>query len=506
MVKLFIAIATVLALGIGTATNVNASEPPQLLSLELHPVSPITWPNSSAVLLTLMELEDDSLNRDAIGLRWQMEGNDLGDVLTLNPFGATLVTGDSQNEREITVTAFYNEEIYSSATIEVIPALEAKNISIGQGLSTPGIATEGEPSYGQTMKTFYLRNVPDETYQIALLSSTDTLFLEDSESTFVPKLGATLTTGTVELTDGWGTVIVGYDTAGVHERTNNTPMLFVWKGEYGHEDFFVFSCTLHVIFVEPYFRPMHLALPVWNGPRTNSGLSDWSGIPPSYRDFASVVTFLPMMISGPFVDTEVYWEIEGMVDGDWFDERRWFSEWAGHYASSGRLHLGESLEEREITVSITWVDNEDYYDSETIFINPNGVNIVPLQQNVLVPGEDFIEIPVKTWGIEDGVYHGRVYLSRSSPLGLTAFYENNITTSGRDGWRSVFNGEVKVVDGITTFLLGIDNYWDREWFIHHFKWGYLIEFAIIDPQFLDINNWGTISTMIPIQIMPKMPE
>jgi len=501
--KLFVATATIFTFGIGSAIHPYASEPPQLPDIELRSASSVTWPNSSAVFFALMDFGDDLVGRDTVELRWQMEGHDLGDMLVLNPFGVTLLTGNSQNRRKITITALYNEEIYSSATIEVARARRARDMEITHGLSTPRIAPDGEPSYGGTMKGLFLRNIPDGTFQIALLSSTDTLFLEDSEATYIPRLGATATTGTVDVTDGWGWVIVGYDTAGVYERTNNTPMLLIWNGEYGDDNFFFFGGALDIIFVEPFFRPMHLGLPVWYGPRTQSGFSDWSGLPPSFEDFASIVTFLPMMISGPFVDTEVNWTIEGMVEGDRFDEHIWFSEWAGHYASMGWLHIGESLEEREITVTATWVDNEDYYDSETIFISPKGMNIVPLQQNVLVAGGDFVEIPVKVWGLEDGVYHSHVSITSSSPAGLTAFHEGNRTTDSGDGWRSNFSGEVEVIDGFATFLLGVEVNRYRQWYTYFYEGGaYLIEFAIVDPQFLNINNWGTIGTMIPVRVLP----
>ncbi|MCL2378666.1 MAG: hypothetical protein FWC77_06020 [Defluviitaleaceae bacterium] len=503
MKRLFLVLAVVLTLGISFAIHLHASEPPceppQLLDLELRPASPITWPNSSAVFFTLMELEDDVDSRTAIALRWQMEGHDLGDMLTVNPFGATLLTGSSQNQREITITAFYNEEIYSTATIEVIPARNAKSMEVTIGLSTPSIAPVGEPSYGVTVKGFFLDNVPDGIFQVALISHTDALFLEDSKATYIPRLGATVTTGTVEVTDGWGEIIVGYDTADIHVRTNNISMLLVWNGEYDDDDFFVFGGMLDTIFVIPYF-PMQLGMPVWYGPRTHSGINDWSGLPPSFGDFESVVTFRPMMISGPFVDTEVNWEIEGMVDGDWFEEYVWFSERAGHYASSGWLHLGESLEEREITVTITWVDDEDFYDSETLFISPSGVNIVPLQRNVLVAGGDFVEIPVKVWGVEDGVYHSQVSFTRTAPPGLTAFHED---TRMMDYRHDAFYGKVEVIDGIATFLLGIEVGRNREWFTYFYEGGtYLIEFAIFDPQFLGINDWGKISAMIPVQILP----
>jgi len=501
--KFFAIMAIIIVFGMGFATQSHASEYSWQPNIELRPVSSITWPNSSIVFFALIEFGDGMISRDAIELRWQMEGHDLGDMLILNPFGVTLLTGNSQNRREITVTAICNEEIYSSATIEVARARRSKDMEITNGLSTPRIAPAGEPSYGVTMKGFFLHNVPDGIYQVALLSSTDALFLEDSDATYIPMLGATITTGTVEVTDGWGWVVVGYDTAGVYERTNNVPMLFVWNGEYGDADFFVFGCTLDVIFVESYF-PMLLGLPVWYGPRTQSGFSDWSGLPPSYGDFESIVTFLPMMISGPFVDTEVNWTIDGMAEGDWFDEYVWFSERPHHYASIGWLYLGESLEEREITVTAAWVENEDFYESQVLFISPSGRNIVPLQHNVLVAGGDFVEIPVKVWGVEDGVYHAYVSVTSSSPVGLTAFHEGNRVTDSGDGWRSNFSGEVEVVDGIATFLLGIEiNRWHREWYTYFYEGGsYLIEFAIVDPMFLGINNFGTISAMIPIQILP----
>ena len=489
---------------LSTLSNVyvyaDAEDTAAVSHLYLSAAQPYTFPDNSAAFFVEIDFDDDGMNTGNTNLSWKMEGHIPGDRLMRHPFGVTLTTDASQVRRTITVTAIYNEDVYSSATVTVVPSFDAKNLHYVNALATPSFG-DSDNYIGSSLAGLSLWNVPDGAYQISLFSPTPALFLEGSDAEFIPSMGAYVTKGEVLVEDGWAAdVRIGYNLEGVTERTDNIALLAIYDKNgvmFGHG-------LVDVIFVEPWevMSQMWLALPLWAGPTTSGG---WSpnplGVPPSDGDFESVVTALPMMISAPFVDTMVYWKAEGMADDDYFDERVFFSQGSNDNASIGRLVLGESPEEREITITATWVDNPEYYATERVLVNPNAVNLVPEAMYTIVPGGDFIQTPIRAWGIPDGIYDAQVrfWWGGSFP-GLRIFGAN---PPGNGDMFGATNMQVEIIDSIINLNMGINVGNHAEWYTYHFD-GEVFSFTITlyDPSFLEFDSMGAVGTEIRLNILP----
>jgi len=495
-----ILVVLVLLTMLGSVTvYANTEEVGTISYLNLSAAAPYAFPDNRMAFFVNIEFYDESSRLSDINLRWEMEGHTVGDRLTLHPFGVTLITGASQIEREITVTAIYSEDMYSRATVTVVPSHEAMHMYV-DGLATPSFG-DSDNYLGFSPVSLSFFNVPDGVYKITLFSPTPALFIEGSAVDFIPSMGAYVTTGEIAIEGYWAYLGVGYNLEGVTERTNNIAMLAIFD-----EDGVMFGHGLiDIIFVEPWseMRQMWLGLPLWGGPTTSGGwLPNWLGVPPSDGAFESVVTALPMMISGPFVDTMVYWEIEGMADGDRFDESTYFSQRNEDYASIGRLHIGESPEEREITITITWVDNLEYYATERVLVNPYAVNIIPERAYTITAGGEFIQAPIRVWGVPDGVYNASIQSWDGGFGGLRIFGLGEPGLGDLD-LRSGEHIQVEIIDGMMYLNIGLYIGNHIEWFTYHFE-GEARRFNITlyDPSFLEFSSWGGVSAEILLIMQP----
>jgi len=456
--------------------------------IDLEATTSSTWPNGRIAFFVAV-YPSDTLGNDDIS--WQMEGHAVGDRLVRNPFGVTLVTGSSQELREVTITAIYNEDVQSSSTVTVRPfggddPYDRMSMMLNSGFFTPRL--DDEETKKVEWAVFF--NVPDGIYEIAIISESNAIFLEGSEIEHIPYLGAFMSLGTIEIVDEEAHIYIGYNTEGLYPFYWFDAMIFVWNGSYGDEDFFLLFDLITFSFRESDRVPMHLALPTWSGSMTTGSVANWQSVPPSYEEYESIVTFVPMMIAGPFVDTPVYWAAEGLVRGDRFDEE------------TGRLHLGTSRRERTITVTATWIEDDNFYATESVFVSPNTISIVPLQTNYVFLREEFSEIPLRVWGFEDGTYHARVSVSGTQG-GLNAFDRDATRDfdASRNSW-SMFDGEIEIINGMAVLNVGfldIVEGWHcnlaGEWFV--------LEFAILDPKLLDVNDFGMLSASVRLKYVTE---
>ena len=474
--------------------RIYAADNGAVLHLNLNAAESYAFPDNRMAFFVDVEFYDDNLRLSDINLCWQMEGHTVGDRLFLHPFGVTLITGASQKEREIIITAIYSEDIYSSASVTIVPSYDATYVRI-YGSGTPSF---GGCYFGFTYASLFFNEEHSGVYKVKLFSPTPALYIEGSDVDFVPGMGAYITTGEIKVDAYWVDIRINYNVENITQRTDYIAVLAIFDEDgvlFGHGN-------IYIMFVEPWdeMRQMWLGLPLWGGPTTSSLAQLHLGVPPSEGEFESIITALPMMISGPFVNLTTYWEVEGTLQDDYFDEITYFSEFYEDYVSMGRLHIGESPEEREVTITATWVDNADYYATQQVLVNPYAANIIPKRRYTITAGGEFIQAAIRVWGVPDGVYNASIRTWWNNIAGLRIFGLDEPSDGDLFERTDI---QVEVIDGIMYLNMGVYIGNHIEWYTYHFEGAVSrLDFTLYDPSFLEINNWGGIGAEILLEVLP----